>query len=428
MTRALPPAKIAATMLPTMPDPTPGVGLPFPARRPGAVRTIALAQLFGTSLWFSANSAAADLMRVWHLGASDIGWLVGAVQTGFILGTLAIALGGVADGFRASRIFVAASLAGAFFNACFAWWSDGLVSALALRFMVGVSLAGIYPMGMKLIVGWAPERTGAALSQLVAMLTLGTALPHALRRLGGDLPWQHVMLASSVLAIVGAVLVGALGDGPHAAAAVRSQGGAPRPRRATLAIFRIARFRASALGYFGHMWELYAFWALVPLLVSHTSLAQRHAWVGVPGLSFAIIGIGALGSWAGGRLSQRIGSERVACGALAASLACAVAFAGFWRHLPADAMLVLMLLWGATVIADSAHFSALSARACPPDQVGSALALQNAIGFALTVVSIAATTALFGHLGPDAVWLLVPGPVLGLLGYAHASRTARRGG
>lgn len=391
------------------------------------VTTIAIAQLFGTSLWFSANSAADDLMQAWQVSAADIGWMTSAVQVGFILGTLVMALGGLADRYRASRIFVCCALAGALFNAAFAWLSEGLASAVALRFLVGVSLAGIYPLGMKLIVSWAPERTGQALAQLVAMLTLGTALPHGLRELGADLPWQSVILASSGLALLGALLIQWLGDGPHLPAARRREtpAGAEAGRRATvLEAFRIPRFRAAALGYFGHMWELYAFWTVVPLLVSQTVLAGRYGALGVSGMAFGIIGVGALGCVAGGLLSRRFGSARVALGALASSGACALVFALSWQALPAIPLGLLLLVWGATVIADSPQFSALSAQACPRELVGAALAIQNSIGFAITVVSIAATMALFERVGLHAVWLLVPGPILGLLGFACASRRA----
>ncbi|MBB3189977.1 MFS transporter [Halomonas cerina] len=391
------------------------------------VATIAIAQLFGTSLWFSTNSAADDLMSAWQISAGDIGWLTSSVQVGFILGTLVMALGGLADRYRASRIFVCSAVAGGLFNAGFAWLSEGLASAMLLRFLVGVSLAGIYPVGMKLIVSWAPERTGQALAQLVAMLTLGTALPHGLREMGADLPWQAIISASSVLALLGALLIHWLGDGPHLpdARQRKSLSLTETERRATvLEAFRVPRFRAAALGYFGHMWELYAFWTVVPLLVSHTVLASEYAMLGVSGMAFGIIGIGALGCVVGGWLSRRIGSAKVALGALAASGVCALVFALSWQELPAIVLALLLLVWGATVIADSPQFSALAAHACPRELVGAALAMQNSIGFAITVVSIAATTTLFEHVGLNAAWLLVPGPVVGLLGFAWASRRA----
>ena len=389
--------------------------------RPGPVTTIACAQLFGTSLWFSANSASDGLARDWGATASDIGLLTGAVQAGFILGTLVLALGGLADRFAASRIFVASSVAGAAFNAGFAWIAPDVPTGAALRFLVGLSLAGIYPIGMKLIVGWEPARTGQALALLVAMLTLGTALPHLLRWSGGDLPWQWVVTASSALALIGAVLIAALGDGPHLRPPAASSG----PHPPVLRAFRIIPYRASALGYFGHMWELYAFWTLLPLLAGATGLADRHPAWGASGLAFAVIGIGALGCLIGGRLSQALGSPAVALGALVLSGLCALIFALFWQALPPAWLLALLLVWGASVVADSPQFSALSARSCPQDIVGGALAIQNAIGFAITVVSIGLTTALFARIGPAVVWLLLPGPVLGLAGYLLTQRPGR---
>ncbi|WP_043203477.1 MFS transporter [Paraburkholderia acidipaludis] len=392
----------------------------------GPVASISIAQLFGTALWFSANSTAADLMRIWHASAADIGWLTNAVQLGFILGTLFISLSGAADRFRASRIFVCSAIAGAVFNFGFAWLSTGLVSGAFFRFGVGVCLAGIYPMGMKLIVGWAPERTGQALAQLVAMLTLGTALPHAMRLMGTGFPWQLITSASSILAIGGACIIAALGDGPHAA--VRSRGATDPNRSAArqpsvLAAFRIRGFRAATLGYFGHMWELYTFWTAVPLLIARTSLTTHFPGTQVSGWSFIVIGIGALGSLIGGTLSRYVGSARVAVGALAISGLCALIFSLGWRYLAPEAVVALLMVWGASVIADSPQFSALAAKSCPPVLVGGALAIQNSIGFALTVASIAATTILFEHIGLDATWLLVPGPVFGLAAFALTSRS-----
>lgn len=394
----------------------------------GPVAAISLAQLFGTALWFSANSTAADLMKLWHASAADIGWLTNAVQLGFILGTLIISLSGAADRFRASSIFVCSALAGAILNLCFAGLSTGLVSGGVYRFGVGVCLAGIYPMGMKLIVGWAPNRTGQALAQLVAMLVLGTALPHAMRVMGTGFPWQLIISASSVLAVSGAIVIGALGEGPHSAVRARAFDDAVAPaatQPSVIDAFRIPSFRAATFGYFGHMWELYTFWTAVPLLVSHSSLVTRFPAIGVPTMSFAIIGMGAVGSLAGGVLSRHIGSAKVATGALAMSGLCCLTFALGWRYLSPEWLAALMAIWGATVVADSPQFSALAARACPPDLVGSALAIQNSIGFAVTVVSIAITTSLFERVGLDATWLLVPGPVLGLAAFAAMSPPTR---
>ncbi|RIQ62623.1 MFS transporter [Bordetella avium] len=394
--------------------------------RPSAV--IAIAQLLGTSLWFSANSAAPDLAISWQLTASDIDWLTSAVQAGFILGTLLLALFGLADRYPASRVFALNTVLGAVFNGLFALAANGLGDAIAYRFFVGLSLAGIYPLGMKLIVSWEPARTGMALAQLVAMLTLGTALPHLLRELGAGLPWQSVVLASSALALAGGLMIFKLGDGPFLPARgprdAQTPAAAPaRPH--VLSAFKIKEFRAPAWGYFGHMWELYAFWTVVPDLVTRTDLASQLPVAGIPGLSFAIIALGALGCILGGLVSQRHGSAAVALGALCLSGLCATLFALFWHALPATALMALLIFWGACVVADSPQFSALSARSCPPEIVGSALAIQNSIGFAITVVSIALTTSFLERIGLDAVWILVPGPVIGLLGYVLTARAAQ---
>ena len=385
-------------------------------RRRTAVALLVLSQWLGTSLWFSPSGAADGLMARLGIDAAAFGWLIAATQLGFIAGTLVSAATGLADRFGASRIFAVSCVAGAATNAALALSGVDYAAAWLLRFAVGLCLAGIYPLGMKMIVQWVGGRPAAALGWLVGMLTLGTAMPHALRATGASWPWQAVLIASSLLALVGAALVVFLGDGPFAAP--KRQPGAVDAARpgAVWQVFRVPTFRASAFGYFGHMWELYAFWSVLPWLCEPIATALALRGAGAPSvawLSFAVIAVGGVGCVLGGQWSRRIGSARVAALALAGSgLMCVL-----YPLLPEDALdvrIAALLFWGFCVVADSPQFSALSSQFSPPQLLGTALVAQNGIGFLITVVSILVLSRAVPAWGSSAMWILVPGPLLGL--------------
>ncbi|WP_277811992.1 MFS transporter [Chromohalobacter canadensis] len=366
---------------------------------------IALAELFGTALWFTPNAVIEDLEREWALAAHDLGWLTGAVQVGFLLGTLMIGLSGIADRRDASRLFATCCLIGALSNGLLPW-AGGLWPAVALRLITGMALAGIYPVGMKLMVGWAPQRAGLGLSWLVGMLVIGTATPHLLAglSLGGD--WRSALWCASLLALIAGAMIWRLGEAPH----LRKMAG-KTSRWAGLDAFRIEEFRHAASAYFGHMWELYTLWALTPLLLATAlpTLTTTQLAIG----SFVLIAIGGPGCWLGGWLSLRLGSRRIAQLGLSGSAACCLLYpwlggtSGIWAAL-------FLALWSLLAVIDSPHFSALSARACPASLVGSALTLQNAIGFAISAASLAWLLPAWTALGPWVAWLMLPGPLIGL--------------
>ena len=379
-------------------------------------------QFAGTSLWFAGNAILADLQREWGLPAEALGYTTSAVQLGFIAGTLAFAFFAVSDRVSPRIVFFVCSLAGAAANLGVYALAGGVWSLAAFRFLTGFFLAGIYPVGMKIASGWYRADLGNALGFLVGALVVGTAFPHLLKGLGGALPWETVLVAVSAVAALGGVLMLLfVPDGPYLANAAKFDPGA------LAVIFRSRRFRASAFGYFGHMWELYAFWAFVPFAIAAHVAANGGRELNVPVWAFAVIAAGFLGCAGGGLASLRAGSARVAFVQLAASgVCCAVSPLLF--HAPTPAFLAFLVFWGIVVVGDSPQFSALNAQNAPRELVGSALTIANCIGFAVTIGSIQLLNWLAAATSPALVFLaLAPGPVLGLIALAPLLR-GRDGG
>ena len=366
---------------------------------------IVLAQLLGTSLWFAVNAVMPDLQRELGWPTSTVGTLTSALQFGFILGTLVFALLALADRFAPRQVFLVCALAGAGCTVG-AWAMVRDQDALMLwRFATGFFLAGIYPVGMKIAAQWYSKGLGGALGFLIGALVLGSASPHALRALGDALPWPTLMLGVAALAALGGVLLYlCTGDPPGAVARVTTL-----QWRALGTVWTDPKVRSSVLGYFGHMWELYTMWVLVPLI-----LATRLQGTGLSWAAFFVLGAGALGCVVGGLVSQRFGSARVAGSLLATSGLCCLA-APWLMDAPDALFYAWLVLWGITVAGDSPQFSTLTARNAPPQAVGSVLTLTNSIGFAISIVSILlfvflAETVPLQQLVP---WLAI-GPALGL--------------
>jgi len=374
--------------------------------RPARILTVIVASQFaGTALWFAGNAVLSDLQRQWGLAADALGYITSAVQLGFISGTLVFAFLAIADRVSPRLVFLACSIAGALAN-LLAFAAEGsLVMMLGCRFATGFFLAGIYPVGMKIASGWYRDDLGKALGLLVGALVLGTAFPHLLKGLGRAWPWEAVLMGVSALAAAGGALMYLLvPDGPYLGK------GAKFDPAALVDVFRSPGFRASVFGYFGHMWELYAFWAFIPV-----ALASRIDADSVPLWSFAVIAAGAVGCVAGGLASLRAGSAPVACALLAFSGACCLLSPFAWS-LPLPLFLAFLLLWGVAVVGDSPQFSALNAANAPRERVGTALTIGNCIGFSITIVSIQLLNALADILPVQYLFLLLaPGPALGLL-------------
>ncbi len=383
---------------------------------------IIFSQFAGTSLWFAGNAVLADLQRRWGLPDETLGDMTAAVQFGFIAGTLTFAFFAISDRYSPRKIFFLCSLFGALSNAAIYLLGGELWPLLTLRFATGFFLAGIYPIGMKIASGWYQRDLGKALGFLVGALVLGTAFPHLIRGLGQTLPWEAVMLSVSAIALLGGVLMFALvPDGPHL------RKGSGFDPRSLAVVFRSSQFRASSFGYFGHMWELYAFWAFVPSLLAAYATRTTETDVNISLYSFAVIAAGALGCVAGGLVSLRLGSARVAFAQLLASgVCCLVSPLLFYASAPV--FIAYLLFWGIVVVGDSPQFSALNAQYAPGELVGSALTIANSIGFGITIFSIQLLNYAAGFVGAQYLFLLlIPGPILGLLALMPLLRPARSG-
>ena len=367
---------------------------------------LVLAQFAGTSLWFAVNAVMPDLQQQMGWQPSAVGRLTSALQLGFIVGTFVFALLAIADRFSAKRVFLLCALAGALCTLGALNSVTSFSELLLWRAATGFFLAGIYPVGMKIASQWFPEGLGVALGWLVGALVLGSASAHGIRALFDQLPWSMVMISVSVLAAGGGmVLFITIPEAPTHSAGIKKL-----EWQALSCLWTDWRVRASVLGYFGHMWELYTLWVLVPLILA-TQLAGQS-------LSFAaccVLGIGALGCIGGGWLAKFWGSARVATLQLSLSGLCCL-LAPWLMAAPLPVFLTWLALWGLTAAGDSPQFSALTASNAPKHAVGSVLTLTNCIGFAISIVSIELFTSLAKETTLTTIlpWLAI-GPFFGLV-------------
>lgn len=373
--------------------------------------TIVTSQFLCTSLWFAGNGVMLELRMHFGLGESALGALTSSVQLGFITGTLVFALLSIADRFSPSKVFFICAILGATFNLFVVLDVNTYLSILTFRFLTGFFLAGIYPVGMKIAADYFDKGLGKSLGYLVGALVVGTALPHLLKDLKGELPWEFVLISTSFLAILGGLLILSLvPDGPKRKASQKiSLSSIPK-------IFKLKEFRTAAFGYFGHMWELYAFWAFVPFMLHNYLERHTEANFNIPLLSFFIIGIGGLSCILGGYLALKFPVRKLAFTSLLLScLCCLIAPITFFIETQ-EVFIAFLLFWGMVVIADSPLFSTLIAQNAPLELKGTALTIVNSIGFAITIISIQLLNKLSTNTdSPSALLILAIGPIIGLI-------------
>jgi len=347
-----------------------------------AFSLLALTELLGMSVWFSASAVIPALTAAWGLSASEQAWLTMSVQLGFVAGALGSAILNLADRIPARWLFSISSVLAGTATLLIAAVDGGLPAVLALRFLTGLLLAGVYPVGMKIMATWTREDRGFGIGLLVGALTLGSAVPHLIKAVGGLGDWKPVLILSGGLAVAGGVLAAALlREGPYRAPSARFDW------RYAGATWRDKGLVLANLGYFGHMWELYAAWTWVPMfLVSSFKVSGgRESSASLAGFGF--IAAGGAGCLVAGKLADRWGRTAITSASMAVSGLCCLLAGLFFGGNP-WLVSVFCLVWGFAVVADSAQFSAGVSELCPAERIGTALTLQTSLGFLLTLVTI----------------------------------------